>query len=170
MSDRIVFVDEDDTVIGSGERTDAFAKGIRHRIARVFLWNSKNELLIARRSLLMSTNPGMWGESVAGHVDEGEDYLDAAIREMQEEVGASQVPLTEVAKFYYEMKDEKGGLRNRWNKLFVGNYDGPLTLDPQEVSEVRWISPEALALLILEKPGDFTAGLIKCFELIRPSS
>ncbi len=42
----IIFVDENDNVIGEGTKQEAWKKGIAHRIVRIFLFNSKGELLI----------------------------------------------------------------------------------------------------------------------------
>ena len=65
---KIVFVDKNDNVIGSGTREEALQKGIIRRIVRIFLFNSKGELLIQKRSSNVRL-PGKWVQSVGGHVD-----------------------------------------------------------------------------------------------------
>ena len=85
----IIYVDKDDNVIGAGPQSEAYAKGIIHRVCRIFLFNSKGELLIHKRAGHLKTNPGLWSDSAAGHVDEGESYLESAKRELAEEVGVS---------------------------------------------------------------------------------
>ena len=74
----ITFVDEQDNVIGAGSKQEAWTKGIYHRVSRIFLFNSKGELLIQKRSDNCVSLPGRWDQSAAGHVDEGETYLEAA--------------------------------------------------------------------------------------------
>jgi len=66
----ITFVDENDQVIGSGTKQEAWQKGIIHRIVRIFLFNFKGELLIQKRADNISSLPGRWDQSAAGHVDE----------------------------------------------------------------------------------------------------
>lgn len=154
MEKNIVYVDENDNVIGAGSRPDAAQKGILHRIARIFVFNSKGELLLQKRSREVKSFPNRWDDSVAGHVDEGEDYLEAAKREMKEEIGVEHVPLKEVGKFYGEVTEE-APLKKRFNMLYVAHYDGPINFDPKEISEVKWISLPELERWVLEKPTDF---------------
>ena len=82
---KIAIVDENDHIIGAAERSEVRAKGLRCRIARVFLINSDGKILLTRRSENQNDMPGAWDQSVGGHVDEGEDYLAAAQRETFEE-------------------------------------------------------------------------------------
>ena len=159
----ITFVDSNDTVIGYGPRAEAIKNALIHRIARVFLFNSKGELLIQKRSDSHASLPGRWDQSAAGHVDEGEDYAHAAERELHEEVGVGNVPLQESVKFYSEETDEPK-VKKRFNVLFVGNYDGASKIDNYEVSDTRWISLDDLQRWMNDKPEDFTQGFIKCLE------
>lgn len=159
----ITFVDANDTVIGYGSRVEALEKGIAHRIARVFLFNSKGELLIQKRSANHSSLPNRWDQSAAGHVDEGETYEQAAYRELKEEVGVAGVLLTKVTKYYTEETDETQ-VKKRFQELWVGHYDGAIQIDTHEVSDSRWIQPVDLRKWMQEKPDDFTQGFIKCFE------
>ncbi len=161
----ITYVDENDNVIGQGERTDALAKGIIHRISRVFVFNSQGEILIQKRSANISL-PNLWDQSAAGHVDPGEDYMSAAERELREETGIQNVPLRELVKYYAEETDQ-GVTAKRFSTLYVGTYDGDVHTTPEEVAELRWITPDELAAWMREKPQDFTQGFIKCFEQYR---
>lgn len=159
----IIFVDADDNVIGYGSRAEAIEKGLIHRIARVFLFNPCSELLIQRRSPHHVSLPGKWDQSAAGHVDEGEEYAAAAVRELREEVGIENVPLKEIVKFYFNETDEPK-IKKRFNVLFVGHNDGTSQIDDYEVSDARWISLPDLEKWMDEKPDDFTQGFIKCLE------
>lgn len=159
----ITFVDAQDKVIGYGPRIEAIEKGIAHRIARVFLFNSKGELLIQKRSANHASLPNRWDQSAAGHVDEGETYEQAAYRELKEEVGVTGVLLTKIAKYYTEETDETR-MKRRFQELWLGHYDGVIQIDNYEVSESRWIQLTDLRKWMHEKPDDFTQGFIKCFE------
>jgi len=76
----------------SGERvlkTVAHEQGIWHRSAHVWIVNSKKEILFQQRSLSIDNYPGKWDVSAAGHISAGESYLQAAKREVWEELGVS---------------------------------------------------------------------------------
>ena len=160
----IIYVDKDDNVIGAGPQREAHEKGIIHRVIRIYLYNSKGELLIQKRGDHLRTNPGKWNESVAGHVDEGETYLQAAEREMEEEIGIRGVALKELKKIYTNESEENK--RKRFTTLYSGVYDGEVHPDFDEVSEVRWVAPEALRKEISEHPERFTEGSRQCFAAL----
>lgn len=153
----IQFVDENDKVIGSGTKDEALEQGIAHRVSRVFLFNAEDELLIQRRGDHLISFPGRWDHSASGHVDEGETYMEAAVREMQEEIGVTGVPLEEISKEYFE-EDINGRIAKRFNAVYTGQYDGDVHANPDEVAEVRWISPATLKKWVDEKPDEFTPG------------
>lgn len=160
---KIVFVDENDNIIGSGAGEEALKRGIIHRIIRILLFNSKGELLIQKRSKNVPS-PEKWDQSVGGHVDEGESYLEAAMRELDEELGVKGIPLQEITKFYTENIDGAKTMK-RFNTLYLGDYDGEISLNPEETSEIRWIALDKLAAWMKEHPEDFTRGFIRAFNL-----
>ncbi len=158
----ITFVDSNDEIIGYGDRSEAIEKGLAHRIARVFVFNQDNELLIQKRSPKVKL-PGKWDQSAAGHVDEGEDYPTAAAREAKEEIGLRNTELTEFGKFYTEEVDE-GILKKRFNMLYVAHFEGELTQDNNEVSEIKWINLKELEKWMADTPDDFTQGFLLTYS------
>jgi len=160
----IIFVDENDNQIGIGSKQEAWKTGVRHRVSRIFLFNSKGEMLIQKRADNRESLPGRWDQSAAGHVDEGESYLEAANREMNEEVGVQGVVLKEVGKNKTDERDEQDKIKNRYAMLYVASYDRPVNFNQEEVSEVRWIKPDDLSKWMEEKPEEFTEGFILNFR------
>ncbi len=154
------FVDKDDRVIGSGSVQEALEKGHIHRIARVYLFNSQGELLIQRRANTVTVFPGRWDHSAAGHVDIGEDYQTAAYRELKEEVGVDKVELKEVVKTYFEEDIGHTNKKKMLSALYTGTYDGPLYLDKEEVSEIRWIKLDELGAWLAQRPNEFTPAFL----------
>lgn len=65
---------------------DNIPKGCYLHIVGVVIVNSKNEVLLQRRSNLKRVNPGIWGVC-GGKIDYGETTLDAGVRETFEEIG-----------------------------------------------------------------------------------
>ena len=121
-------------------------------------------LRLARRGLQVASLPGRWNESVAGHVDEGEDYHQAAEREAEEELGIAGVEIKEVARFKSEETDEPEKKKRRFTAVYAMAYDGPLRPSAREVAETRWISPADLERWIDRAPNDFTEGCILGFR------
>lgn len=160
----VTYVDSSDNIIGSGSIANAISNGIVVRIARVFLRNSKGQLLLQRRADKMTAQPGKWDQTAGGHVDEGEDYKVAANRELYEEMGISGVELSEIATFYSE---ESGYsiIKKRFNKIFSGVYDGDVQIDNDEVSDYKWVSITELAEDITQNPNDYPDGFITAFNI-----
>ena len=69
-----------------------------------------------------------------------ESYEESAEREIQEEMGVSQVELKTCFDFYHA--DETSRL---WGRLFTCTYDGGFTLDPEEVESGDFMSVQVVA-------------------------
>jgi isopentenyldiphosphate isomerase len=165
----VVYVDANDNVIGAGSIENAVDNGTIVRISRVFLQNSKGELLLQKRADTMSALPGRWDQTAGGHVDEGEDYRTAAYRELAEEMGIEGVELREIAIFYSEEKDEEK-IKKRFNKIFMGVYNGEVKIDNDEVADFHWISIDELSKRMLHNPDDFPDGFIEAFKAYQEAS
>ena len=98
MSD-VVLVNEKDEVIGTLSRAEAHKRGAPHRIAVVYVENSRGEVLVQVRM------NGRLDHSSAGHVDPGEEYVDTAKRELREELGIDSVELRRVGHGVSEEND-----------------------------------------------------------------
>jgi len=58
-----------------------------HRATHVWIVTPDDRILLQRRSVRKENNPGLWDVSAAGHVSAGENLLESALREVQEELG-----------------------------------------------------------------------------------
>src|SRR5260370_28968628 len=82
-------VDENDRVIGRAPRSVVHAEKRLHRAVHVFVFNSRGELLLQKRSATKDEYPLCYTSSASGHLSAGEDYETAAPRELEEELGLS---------------------------------------------------------------------------------
>ena len=81
-------VNEKDEVIGEVWTSVAHKDPTKiHREVAIVVFNNKSEVLLQQRSFKKSHDPGEWKLTAAGHVGKGEDPKDAAIRELEEELG-----------------------------------------------------------------------------------
>ena len=80
-------VNADDQVIGTEKRSVVHRTQLLHRSIHVFVFNAEGKLYLQKRSLTKDSSPGKWVSSCSGHVDSGESYDMAALRELGEELG-----------------------------------------------------------------------------------
>ena len=123
-------VDENDRVIGQATRKECNSNPkLIHRAVYVLVFNSAGELFLQKRSKTKDICPGMWSVSVSGHVDQGESYKKAAIREMTEEIGnISDVQFLD--KYIIRGKNE-----SEHSAIYRAISDGPFQLDSVEIEK-----------------------------------
>ena len=135
--ERVVIVDEENDVIGSAARGEMRIKGLCHRAVFVFVFNSSGELLIQERTLGKDVWPGFFDLAAGGVVAEGEEYDEAAARELQEEMGIAGVELE--SRFHFYFQDEECRL---WGKAYTCLWDGKIVPQPEEVANIIRDRPE----------------------------
>src|SRR6267378_4049705 len=131
MAHKILVVDENDKPIGEFSKDEVWQKGLLHRIVRIMVEDEQGRILLQKRSMDVDTFPGCWDHSAAGHVDAGEDYEEAAKRELQEELGISNATLYKVA-VYRTNNIFNGRKLNRFNALYKATVNSKQPLNLQE--------------------------------------
>ena len=132
-------VDENDRVIGKVRRREASSnKDIIHRSVFVAVFNKKDDLFMQKRSSTKDTDPLCWDLSSSGHVLSGQSYVEAAKRELWEELGV-KLPLVYIDKFIIRYPKE-----TEMVTVFKASYDGPFILHPQEISGGMFFSKRGL--------------------------
>ena len=155
MKEQVVLVSENDEKLGLMEKMQAHENGILHRAFSVFLFNEKGEMLLQKRSANKYHSPNQWTNAVCSHPRNNETYLEGAQRRLMEELGI-QAELS--PKFHFIYKADVG--QNLWehelDHVFTGDFNGEVKINPEEVSEVRYISMENLEKEMIESPAHFT--------------
>jgi isopentenyl-diphosphate delta-isomerase len=82
----VVLVDKNDNPIGHMEKQEAHLKGLLHRAFSIFVFNSKNELLLQKRALNKYHSGGLWTNTCCSHPRKNETVLNAANRRLMEEM------------------------------------------------------------------------------------
>jgi isopentenyldiphosphate isomerase len=136
-------VDEDDAVVASVTRRRMRAERLRHRCVAVVVRDPAGRVLVHRRRDDKDIWPGRWDLAVGGVVGRGESYDDAAVRELAEEVGITDVSLRFLHHAAYEDEDVREQAR-----LYEVTWDGPLRFLDGEVVEARWVTPAELTSLL----------------------
>ena len=124
-------------------RDEAHAKGIYHRAAVLFIVNSKNQVLMQKRSKTKEVWPGCWDTTSAGHLDAGELSEDCAIRELHEELGIKVEPQDVRHIGGYRSNKKFGAIHDcHFNDFFVAQKDvdpKDIKLQLSEVEDIKWI-------------------------------
>lgn len=138
----IDIVDENDNVIGKGERNEVIAGKLRHRLVHVLVFNSEGKMALQLRSKTVKFAPGYWSTTAGGFVRSGESYDEAAKREFQEELGITE-NITPIHKDDFE--DER---TIKFFKTYRCDFDGPFNPDPAEVERVEFFTIEKIRAMI----------------------
>ncbi|HIE0659880.1 MULTISPECIES: NUDIX hydrolase YfcD [unclassified Providencia] len=149
-------VDEDNTVIAQATRSQMRAENLRHRATYIVVHDGMGKILVQRRTDIKDFHPGFLDATAGGVVTKGENILDSAKREAEEELGIAGVPFAEHGHFYFE--DEHCRV---WGGLFSCVSHGPFALQESEVVEVSWLTPKEISA----RCDEFTPDSLKALSL-----
>lgn len=152
-------VDQNDQVTGQAMRSEVHAKRLLHRAVHVLVFNRRGDLLLQKRSLLKDSSPGLWDSSVSGHLDAGEDYLAAAVRELEEEMGITDSPPQEIARLGPTQATGSEHIR-----LYRCAHHGAIRFPCSEIDSAAWFPIDELAAWISARPQDFSPGFLECWK------
>ncbi|KAJ8877339.1 hypothetical protein PR048_021793 [Dryococelus australis] len=164
LEENCIVVDNDDHAIGCAtkrecHRVDPNGMLILHRAFSVFVFNSKGELLLQKRSPQKITFPGCYTNACCSHPlfdipaereeEEAQGVRKAAQRRLQYELGipSSEVPLDSLR--YLTRIHYKAGMDEVWGEheidyVIVLHRDVTLNPNPEEVSDILYINRDQL--------------------------
>lgn len=154
-------VDKKDHVVGKDLKSNKAKKEFISRNVAVFVINKQGKLLITKRASNKKTFPDRFDLGACGNVSSGETYIQAAKRELFEELGIKS-KLKFLGKFYYE-SDHKGNKLKYFTSVFLTITDKKITLN-KELSKVVLMGKEEVMQKIKKSPEIFTPGFILCFR------
>ncbi len=150
----IPVVDANDIQIGLKERED-ITSGDIYRVSALWLTNSNGDVLLTQRSYTKKNSPGAWSAAVAGTVECSESYEENILKETQEELG-----------FLLSSSELRLGPKKRMPHLFCQWYFATknialntLILQPDEVIDAQWVTPQDLRRWVSERPEEFTGSM-----------
>lgn len=104
-------VDEQNNVIAQSSRQQMRAQRLRHRATYIVVHDGMGKILVQRRTESKDFHPGKLDATAGGVVQSGENYLESARREAEEELGIAGVPFAEHGQFYLKKSAAEYGGR-----------------------------------------------------------
>lgn len=154
----LVLVDEFDNSIGEMEKMEVHQKGLLHRAFSVFIFNSKDELLLQRRALNKYHSAGLWTNTCCSHPKLNEDLLIAAKLRLKEEMGLD-VDIVYKSNFIYKASFDNDLIEYEFDHVFVGICDKDPIINHEEVDNYQWIKMIDLKQKLNNFPQEYSAWL-----------
>ncbi len=137
-------------------KSEAHSQGLFHPTVHIWFYTRNGRILLQQRGRNKSTFPMLWDVSVAGHVASGESIPDAALREIEEEIGLKldQNDIEHLGVFKSEHIHHRSLIDREFHYTFLCELKMPLSELRKQESEV-----EALELLPLHTFAEEVWGL-----------
>lgn len=141
--DYIVLVDEQNRILGTAPKLSSHHKHTPlHRAFSLFIFNHNQELLLQQRALHKKTWPGIWSNSVCGHLLLEDTPESAAKRRLEFELGIDVDTLINVLPTYQYRFEKDEIVENEICPVLVGLSDDSPILNMNEVKDIQWIKWE----------------------------
>lgn len=161
MNKQLILVDENDGQIGEMEKMAVHERGALHRAFSVFVFNSKNQLLLQKRALDKYHCGGLWTNTCCSHPVVGEENTLAACKRLYEEMGII-CKLEYKFSFKYYASFENGLIEHEIDHVFFGATNELPILNPAEAADYKYLTLEQLKADIDENPSFYTPWLKIC--------
>jgi 8-oxo-dGTP diphosphatase len=117
------------------------------------IWSPAGKYLLLHRAPTKDFAPGVW-ECVTGRIEQGEGYIDALYREMQEEIGTIAVPMVILGTAHF-FRGESIAENELLGVVFGCEMSPTYKLSlSSEHDDMRWVTyEEAMHMLSAEDPS-----------------
>lgn len=143
-------IDKEGNITGEVlDKSEIRERNLLHKVVCLFIINSKNQVLLEKRSMNKKIHPGKLG-LCEGHVHAGEDNMSGVIRELEEELGIV-ANKDDIIHFCTILKERTT------NSNITYAYYMPLDKDAKdfviqedELSEVMWMDFEKYQNMVID--------------------
>lgn len=165
MTDHYVdVVNEKDEVIGKELKSRKSSLDFISRVVAIMIQNSDGRFVVCKRGSHKFLDAGKYDLAAFGSVVSGEDYNQAAARELKEELGIT-CSLDMLGKIYQEVQQHDG-----IHKIFCGIFLGKTDKEPRlnhELVSFRRMRANEIAEEMKSNPESFCQGFINDFNHIK---
>lgn len=155
MMQYVITVDTSDRETGIMEKIKAHELGVLHRAFSVFIFNSRNQMLLQQRAHEKYHGGGLWTNTCCSHPLPGENVQQGADRRLAEEMGMA-CRLRPEFSFIYKARVENGLTEHELDHVFIGYTDQDPVPDAAEVRDWKWVDMEWLLEDVSQRPELYT--------------
>jgi isopentenyldiphosphate isomerase len=156
-------VDEDDKVIEKATRKEVHDKKLIHRSVMFFIFDRKERILVTQRTKAKDMFPDYWSITLGGHVNSGESYDEAVVREAKEEAGI------ESKSFFMGIIKKRVPEEKENSKVYGFVTDKKIKLDKGELKQGMFLTiEEIIKTMKKEKFLPETKDLLNILKNNRP--
>ncbi|MFC4097038.1 NUDIX hydrolase [Euzebyella saccharophila] len=140
MDELIDILDSEGKLTGkTAMKSEAHKNGWYHQSVHIWFYTENGQVLIQQRAANKDTHPLLWDVSVAGHIGAGENLLDSAVREVQEEIGLTieRNDLEKIGIFKSFHQHSETLIDKEFNHVFICKLTVPLNKLTKQESEVN---------------------------------
>lgn len=139
------------------EKLEVHQKGLKHKAVSVFVMNGM-EVLLQKRAAGKYHTPGLWANTCCTHPHWEEDPADCAVRRLDDELGITGLYPAHRDRVEYRAEVGNGLIEHELADIYIApaTRDLKMKLNPDEVSEVRWVDLFELRAEIERWPDRFT--------------
>ena len=127
---KLNIVDERGNITGEDTRGNIHKQGLLHREIHVWFYTPNGEIIFQLRGGNKDTFPNLLDATVGGHVELGESFGDAALKEMEKETGVtakiSYLTLIETTRSNGTLDKATGNTNNAIRAVYAYKYVEPL--------------------------------------------
>nr|WP_244185058.1 isopentenyl-diphosphate Delta-isomerase [Proteus columbae] len=136
-------------------KLEAHIVGALHRAFSIFIFNSKQQLLIQQRAISKYHSGGLWANTCCSHPLPNELLSDAIHRRLDEELGM-KCDMQPIGTILYNEKVTNDLIEHEFDHLFLGFSNELPHSNPDEVMNYRWISLDTLYQDTEENPQNYS--------------
>ena len=140
-------------------RAEIHRLGKYHRAIHLYLFNTKNELLLQRRALTVDHYPGAFSISVVGHVNAAESSAAALRREIEEELGmdSSRLTIDFLFSYFSQATLNESYIDRQFNDVYVIRADitpQHIRIDTREVAGIEFVPFERFRKMVADATSE----------------
>jgi isopentenyldiphosphate isomerase len=162
---KVVVVDEQDTPVGHKSYDELKYQDI-YRVSALWLTdNQTGDILITQRKWTKHNDPGKWMAAVSGTIEEGENYDENIVHEIEEEIGLKNLLLEKGPKEFTD--DGQHRYFVQWYFSTINKDTVEIQIQEEEVEAYTWLPKQELLRELKEKPDKFVSSFEKDLKALK---
>ena len=155
IENEVILVTEQDEAIGVMEKMEVHRLGLLHRAFSIFIFDKQGNMLLQQRAAKKYHGGLLWTNACCSHPFPGEAVEVAAQRRLKEELGFT-TDLQKAFSFTYKAEVENGLIEHEYDHVFVGEYEGPIVPNEEEVAAFVYYNQDEIRRLLMDAPTSLT--------------